>query len=129
MKLLQKNALHALIVLVLAMAGFSSQAEGHAFPVRSTPRVGWTVATSPPEVRIWFNEELQPAFSTIVVYNSAGQRVDKNNSRVSASDSSVLEVDLPALPPGVYRVYWKVISIDRDGTEGDFSFTIGGKAQ
>jgi hypothetical protein len=91
--------------------------------------VGWTIANSPPKVIIWFDGELEPTFSTISVYNSAKQQIDKNNSRVSGSDSSVLEVDLPPLPSGSYHVYWKALSTDTHVTEGDFTFAIAGKSK
>lgn len=97
-------------------------ASAHSFPIRSEPRVGWTVAVSPPKVTIWFDGELEAAFSSIMVYNSAKQQVDKGNSRVNGA--SVLEVDLSLLAPGVYRVYWKVLAKDTHVTEGDFSFTL-----
>jgi len=88
--------------------------------------VGWTVSIAPAKVTIWFDGELEPAFSTITVYNSAKRQVDKNNSRVGGSDNTVLEVDLPPLPAGIYRVYWRVLSKDTHVTEGDFTFTIAG---
>jgi methionine-rich copper-binding protein CopC len=90
--------------------------------------VGWTIASSPSKVTIWFDGGLEPAFSTIAVYNSAKRQVDKGNGRVSGTDASVLEVDLPALAPGTYRVYWRVLAKDTHVTEGDFTFTIAGKA-
>lgn len=108
--------------------GVASFAEGHAFPIRSDPRVGWTIASSPSKVTIWFDGELEPAFSTITVYNSAKQQVDKGDSRVSGTDASVLEVDLTDLAPGTYRVYWRVLAKDTHVTEGNFTFTIAGKA-
>ncbi len=112
---------------LITIAVLHSFAHGHAFPIRSEPRVGWTIATPPSKVTIWFDGELEPAFSTIAVYNSAKQRVDKGSGRVSGTDASVLEVDLPALAPGTYRVYWKVLAKDTHITEGDFTFTIAGK--
>jgi methionine-rich copper-binding protein CopC len=99
-------------------------ASAHSFPIRSEPRVGWTVAVSPPKVTIWFDGELEPAFSTIAVYNAAKQRMDKGNGRVNPSNATVLEVELPALLPGRYHVYWKVLSKDTHVTEGDFSFAV-----
>jgi len=86
--------------------------------------VGWTISRSPQKVTIWFDGELEPAFSTISVYNATKQQVDKRNSRVNGSDASVLEVDLPALTPGMYHVYWKALSKDTHVTQGDFSFVI-----
>jgi copper resistance protein C len=121
-------ALSAPLTFLIAIA-FPSFAQGHAFPIRSEPRVGWTIASSPSKVTIWFDGGLESAFSTIAVYNAAKQRVDKNNSRVTGSDDSILEVDLPVLTPGTYRIYWKVLAKDTHVTEGDFAFTIEGKAR
>ena len=104
--------------------GVTSFAEGHAFPIRSDPRVGWTIANSPSKVTIWFDGELEAAFSTISVYDSLKRQVDKGNCRVNGPGASVLEVDLSPLVPGVYRVYWKVLAKDTHVTEGDFAFTL-----
>jgi methionine-rich copper-binding protein CopC len=104
----------------------SPPARAHAFPIRSEPRVGSTLSTPPSKVIIWFDGEIEPAFSALAVYNSTGQRTDKDNSRVDPADASVLEVDLPPLAPGVYRVRWKVLAKDTHVTEGEFSFTIAG---
>ena len=97
-------------------------ASAHSFPIRSEPRVGWTISAAPAKVTIWFDGELEAAFSSITVYNSSKQQVDKGNCRVNGA--SVLEVDLLPLAPGVYRVYWKVLAKDTHVTEGDFSFTL-----
>ena len=112
------------LALILGVAAFQTLARAHAFPVRSDPRVGWTVAVSPPKVTIWFDGELEPAFSSITVYNSMKQQVDKGNSRVNDPDAAVLEVDLPPLVAGTYHVYWKVLAKDTHVTEGDFTFAI-----
>jgi copper resistance protein C len=126
---LEKVCLRSFLGLILSVAAFQTLARAHAFPVRSNPRVGWTVAVSPPKVTIWFDGELEPAFSTIAVYNSAKKQVDKSNSHISGSDGSVLEVDLPPLPAGTYRVYWKALSTDTHVTEGDFTFEIAAKTK
>src|SRR5262245_59874854 len=123
----RKRALNLSVALMLALVDFQTVAQAHAFPLRSDPRVGWTIPVSPPKVTIWFDGELEPAFSTITVYNSAKQQVDKGNSRVSGSDASVLEVDLPPLAADTYHVYWKVLSKDTHVTEGDFTFAINKK--
>lgn len=121
-------ALAPLLASILIITALPSRSRGHAFPVRSEPRVGWTIATSPSKVRIWFDGELELAFSTIAVYNSAKQRVDRGKGGVNRSDATILEVDLPPLPAGTYRVYWSVVAKDTHRTEGDFPFTIEGKA-
>ena len=115
------------VVLALSTTVWKTPAQAHAFPVRSDPRVGWTISPAPSKVTIWFDGELEPTFSTITVYNSTKQQVDKGNSRVTGSDASVLEVDLAPLEPGTYRVYWKVLAIDTHVTEGDFTFAVDKK--
>lgn len=128
MKQLKPTLLAPVLASIIILSTFLSSAWGHAFPIRSEPRVGWTIPTSPLKVTIWFDGELEPAFSTIIVYNSIKQRVDKGNGRVNPSDATVLEVDLHTLPSGTYRVYWSVVSKDTHRTEGDFSFTIEAKS-
>jgi copper resistance protein C len=124
MSLLEKGATSLSLALILALAALQTFARAHAFPVRSDPRVGWTIPISPTKVTIWFDGELEPAFSTISVYNSTKQQVDKRDSRVNDRDASVLEVDLPPLGSGTYHVYWKALAKDTHVTEGDFTFAI-----
>lgn len=97
---------------------------GHAFPDHSDPKVGSTVTVSPAQVRIWFDSDLEPAFSTIMVHNANNEMVDKRDGRVDPSDPSLLQVDLPKLPPGTYRVMWNVVARDGHRTMGDFTFTV-----
>ncbi len=98
--------------------------QGHAFPDHSDPKVGSTVSGSPADVRIWFDGDLEPVFSTIVVQDSGGKRVDKGNGRVNPSTPVLLEVSLPPLPAGTYRVIWNVVARDGHRTMGDYTFAI-----
>jgi len=97
---------------------------GHAFPDHSDPKVGSTVPASPEKVRIWFDGDLEPAFSTLVVRNAGGTVMDKKDARVNPSDSKLLEVGVPKLPSGTYKVIWNVVARDGHRTNGDFSFTV-----
>ena len=116
-----------LSVAALTLLLVAAPAWGHAFPDHSEPRVGWTVNTPPSRVRIWFDGAIEPIFSTITVMNAEKQRVDKGDGRVNPSDNTILEVNLPPLPPGKYRVFWSVVARDGHRTEGDFPFAIGGR--
>jgi len=99
-------------------------ARGHAFLERAEPRVGSTVKAAPSQVRVWFTEALEPAFSTLEVVNQAGDRVDRGPARVDAASRALLQVPLKPLGPGTYRVKWRVLSVDTHVTEGDFTFRI-----
>ena len=107
----------ALAVLLLGAVG----GEAHAFLDRADPRVG---KTPPAQVRIWFTEGLEPAFSSVRVLNEVGQQVDKGDSQVDPSNLTLLRVSLPTLPPGTYKVIWRVLSVDSHVTEGDFTFRV-----
>ena len=98
-------------------------AHGHAFPDHSNPKVGSTLSLPPAGVYIWFDCELEPAFSRITVQDATGKRVDQGNGRVNPSNSVLLEVGLPTLPQGTYRVIWNVVSRDGHRTSGDYTFT------
>ena len=97
---------------------------GHVFPEHAEPQVGATVTISPTSVRIWFDGALEPVFSTLRVQDASGKRVDKGDGHVDSSDPTLLEVSLPSLPPGTYRVIWSVVARDGHRTEGDYTFTI-----
>jgi methionine-rich copper-binding protein CopC len=97
----------------------------HAFPDHSDPRVGHTVEAAPGTVRIWFDGDIEPVFSTLRVENAGGQRVDKGDGHVDGRDKTLLEVSLPAgLGAGKYRVFWSVIARDGHRTEGDYAFRV-----
>ena len=99
-------------------------AGSHAVPDHADPRVGATVSAPPPEVRIWFDGEIEPVFSTIRVENADKQRVDHGDGGVSPQDNRLLAIRVPPLPPGKYRVYWSVVARDGHRTEGDYPFKV-----
>jgi len=109
---------------VAALLLFPSSVSAHAFLDHSEPRVGHTVEASPPSVRIWFDGQIEPVFSKIRVEDGDKRQVDKGDSRVDQADGRLLEVGLPALPPGRYRVFWSVVARDGHRTEGDFAFRV-----
>ncbi len=111
-------------VSLVFLAFLPGRTWGHAFPDHSDPKVGSTVSGSPAQVRIWFDGDLEPAFSTLMVHNADGKMVDKKNSRVDTADPKLLQVSLPLLPPGTYLAIWNVVARDGHRTNGQFSFTI-----
>jgi methionine-rich copper-binding protein CopC len=111
-------------VAVTALLLGTGVAWSHAFLERAEPRVGSTVKAAPSQVRVWFTEALEPAFSTLEVVNQSGDRVDRGPARVDAASPALLQVPLKPLGPGTYRVKWRVLSVDTHVTEGDFTFRI-----
>ena len=96
----------------------------HVFPDHSDPRVGSEIIASPSVVKIWFDGALEPVFSTLRVLDLSGKEVCRDDSRVDAKDSTLLEVSVPSLPPGKYQVIWKALARDGHLSEGKFNFTV-----
>jgi copper resistance protein C len=115
-----RRLLAALPVLALAI----SAAWAHAFLDRASPAVGSSVPKSPPAISIWFTQELEPAFSTVEVRDQSGNRVDSGDAAVDAADATLLHATLKPLPPGTYKVAWRVVSVDTHPTEGTFTFHV-----
>jgi methionine-rich copper-binding protein CopC len=99
-------------------------AEAHAFLDHANPAVGSKVHGSPSEVKVWFSEKLEPAFSKLQVFNGTGQQVDKRDQRLDPHNAALLIVSVPPLKPGIYEVVWRVVSVDTHTTQGSFTFEI-----
>ena len=108
-----------LIGLVLSASALS-----HAMLDHATPPVGSTVRVAPNRVELWFTEPLEPAFSTLRVVDAGGRQIDGRDASVDKSDRKHLSVSLSSMPPGRYRVVWRVVSVDTHATEGDFTFDV-----
>src|SRR5690242_16469194 len=81
---------------------FPATASAHAILLRSDPAKDAVLNTSPQQVRMWFTEDLNPAFTTAVVINANNKQVDKHDAHVSPSDSKEMDVSLtPNLPSAV----------------------------
>jgi copper resistance protein C len=113
-----------LLVAIFAACAASPLARAHAFLDHAAPAVGSTVRAPPAQVRLWFTQPLEPAFSTVRVVDRSNRRVDRGDAKVDARDGTTLQVSVPALAPGRYRVVWRVLSVDTHVTEGDFTFDV-----
>ena len=114
----------ALVAGVVA-SGAAPSVWAHAFLDHASPAVGSSVPTPPPNVTLWFTQDLEPAFSDVTVTNEAGQRVDLGNTQIPQGSPAELQIGLKPLPPGTYFVSWHVVSVDTHPTEGTFTFEVG----
>ena len=114
----------SLAAAILLEIAWTAPADAHAVLVRSTPPGRATLSETPDRVQLWFNERLEPAFSSVSVWSSAGTQVDARDARVDPDDAKRLSVTLPPLPPGAYSVRYRVLSVDGHVVDSSFSFTI-----
>ena len=118
------NRLRLLSLLLPALLFAAPSARAHAFLDHSTPAVGATVHGSPSEVRIWFTEVLEGAFSSIAVTDASGASVTAGPARVDPGNGHVMAVPMKTLAPGRYRVKWRALSVDTHTTTGNFDFEV-----
>jgi methionine-rich copper-binding protein CopC len=111
-----------IIAAALALLLSATLAHAHAFLDHAEPRVGSTVPSAPRQLSLWFTQNLEPAFSSAQVQDASGARVDLGKPQINGA---VMRLGLKPLPPGTYKVQWKVISVDTHPTEGSFSFNVG----
>jgi copper resistance protein C len=110
--------------LLLIMLAHSVRLEAHAFLERAKPAVGSTVQKSPREVQVLFTEKIEPALSSLHVFDASGKEVDKRDVHLDRSNHALLHVSLPPLEAGTYKVVWRVVSVDTHVTNGSFSFQV-----
>ena len=109
---------------LLAMIGLTGQAEAHSKLKEASPPVESTIKAAPSEVIITFTEALEPKFSKIEVQDSKGQRVDQGTAQAVPGEPTRLAIALKPLTAGVYRVTWRVVSVDTHRSEGSYQFIV-----
>jgi len=114
----------AKIFVALALLLAPPAAYAHTTLDHASPKVGSTVTIAPTELVLWFTEKLEPAFCSIEVHNAQGATVQSGKTQGDPNDRTQLRISLKPLPPGTYRVKWRVLSVDTHRAQGSFSFHV-----
>ncbi len=120
----RRRRLAAATLGVLLLLLPATPAWPHASLVRSSPARRATLATAPDRVQLWFNEAIEPKFSSVSVWDAAGQQVDLGDARVEPEDPKHLTVGVKPLGRGTYKVKFRVLSVDGHVVESEFPFTL-----
>lgn len=102
----------------------ASTAQAHARLQASDPQANATLASAPAQVRLKFNEALEPAFSKIRVTDDRNGDVAIQRPGVEKADLSVMSAQLPPLGGGRYHVLWTAMTRDGHRTKGEFTFQV-----
>ncbi len=113
-----------ILIALFFLTVLPATVSAHAVMVRSSPDKDSTISQSPPQVDIWFNENVMSAHKSLAVINSSGKRVDNKDIKQEALDPSHIFTSIPSLPPDTYTVRYRVISADTHVVSGKFSFTV-----
>ncbi len=77
-----------LSLIISACFALPLSAFGHAIMVKSQPEAEATIAESPKQVDVWFNDKVGSEYKALAVINSAGQRVDNKDLEQETFDAA-----------------------------------------
>jgi len=105
---------------VLALAGGTP---AHSLLLESSPVAGATLAAPPQQITLRFNNRIEKKLSAIRLVDERGA---PRPVTVLAADGPAdrLTATLSSLPPGAWRVEWRVLSTDGHIVSGAFSFRV-----
>jgi methionine-rich copper-binding protein CopC len=113
-----------LAIAALAAAMPPEAAFAHALLVRTSPPKRAVLRDPPKQVELWFNERLEPAYSSASLSTQSGSPVSVVRTNIEGNDLKRLSIDLPPLPPGSYTVRFRVLSVDGHVAEDSFAFSV-----
>jgi copper resistance protein C len=112
------------VTLLAGLLGAVPRVGAHASLVRSVPAHRAVLGQMPERVQLWFNERLEPAYSTVSVWNEAGAQVDARDATVGPDDPRRLSVTVETRQPGLHTVKYRVLSVDGHIVDSRFTFTV-----
>jgi methionine-rich copper-binding protein CopC len=113
----------ALTTFALASVATSS-AFAHAKLQASDPQPGSTLESAPKQVRLKFNEALEPAFSKIKVTGPQNNEIPVKPTTVDKADPTVMMAALPSLAAGEYHIQWSTMTHDGHKAKGEVTFKV-----
>ncbi|HBV20724.1 MAG TPA: copper resistance protein CopC [Nitrosomonas sp.] len=96
----------------------------HASLVKSDPPRRASLTESPSQVQLWFSEEIEAAYASVVVLDSNDNNVTNNEPQAAEDDRKSVVLAVPELGPGSYKVQFRVLSVDGHVVESNYGFRI-----
>ncbi len=121
-----KRVLFKSLITLALILGIAAPVWAHGVIVQADPPIGGAVAEAPSQVKVWFSEPFDPAFSGLEVYAiDSQQRVDLGDVQIDPDGALVVGLK-PDLPQGAYIVTWRIFTpSDGHQTSGSYSFGVG----
>ncbi len=117
----------AFLVYLVVLFGFGlgiSGVEAHSRLVKSDPPARAVLAMAPKELKLWFNEGVEPAFAKVWIVPAQGAQIPLT-SHGDSSDPRLLIVTLPDdLAAGPVVIGYHILSVDGHVVDAQLTFTI-----
>jgi methionine-rich copper-binding protein CopC len=115
-------ALAGAFAVALACAPHAVRA--HAVLRGSDPPADSVVTASPKQLRLDFNEPLEPVFTSAKVAGPGGREIVTDKAQVDNADARTVRLSLPPLAAGSYKARWSATGRDGHRVKGEFGFTV-----
>jgi copper transport protein len=116
----------ALLATGLLALVLPAGASAHATMIRSAPSFQQRLKSSPPVVRLSFDQSVKALPNAIRVYTAKGGLV--SGETLTSSDKRTIDTPLRRLPRGAYTVRWTAVSADGHVIAGVFTFGVRHRA-
>ena len=117
------------IAIILSMWAHTTPVSAHAQLLKAEPARRAVLDKAPTQVRLWFNEEIEGAYTSLSVLNANKKPVTDAKPRVVSDDPKSVVLPLPDLEPGKYSVKFRVLSVDGHVVNSSFDFTVKSKSK
>ena len=115
--------------MAIAMCVHVVPALAHSMLVKAEPPRRAVLTTAPAQVQLWFNEEIEGDYASLIVLNAEKHPVTEVKPQLAPDDRKSIVLPLPELTAGKYSVKFRVLSVDGHVVESYFDFTVKGKVQ
>ena len=115
--------------LAMAICVHVAPALAHSMLVKAEPPRRAVLATAPAQVRLWFNEEIEGDYASLVVLDAEKHPVTEIKPQLAPDDRKSIVLPLPELTAGKYSVKFRVLSVDGHVVESYFDFTVKSEVQ
>jgi copper resistance protein C len=117
----------AAVAMVLCM--YAAPVLAHSMLVKAEPPRRAVLAQAPSQVQLWFNEEIEGDYASLIVLDAEKRPVTEVKPKLAPEDRKSIVLPLPELTPGKYSVKFRVLSVDGHVVESYFDFSVKGKVQ
>lgn len=110
---------------LLLAALFTQQVSAHAHLKSQYTAVNPAGSEWPESLTISFTEDIEPAFSGVVISRTDKQPVEQLKAALDPKQHNTLRVQFKQpLVSGEYKVNWHVLSVDGHKTKGNYTFSV-----
>lgn len=115
------------IAIALSMIAHTAPVFAHAQLIKAEPARRASLDKAPTEVRLWFNEEIEGAYTSLSVLGANKKPVTDTKPQVVSDDPKSIVLPLSELKPGKYTVKFRVLSVDGHIVDESFNFKVKNK--